>query len=85
MDDAKNAVPDFNPDVLRLITAIQMVSLVLMILATAVAFVSLATAKRQEMMSETLLKQSGGIQDILAQRLHETHCQVENYRTGNGN
>jgi hypothetical protein len=68
-----------------LITAIQMVSLVLMILATAVAFVSLATAKRQEMMSETLLKQSGGIQDILAQRLHETHCQVENYRNGNGN
>jgi hypothetical protein len=85
MDDAKNAECGYSRDVSHTITVFLMVLLVLTILLIVECSALLAISKRQEMMSETLLRQNGGIQDILAQRLHETHCQAANYRTGNGN
>jgi hypothetical protein len=51
-----------------------MALLVLMILAIVLLYALLVISIRQERMSETLLKQSGDMQKILAQRLHETQC-----------
>jgi hypothetical protein len=85
MDDAKNAGCGYSRDVSHMITVILMVLLALTILLIVECSALLAISKRQEMMSETLLRQSGDMQAMLAQRLHETHCQVENYRTGSGN
>jgi hypothetical protein len=84
MDDARPAECGSSRDVSRTITLIQMVSLALTILLIAECSALLAISKRQEMMLETLLRQSGERQDISAQKLHETHCQVENYRNGSG-
>jgi hypothetical protein len=45
----------------------------------------LAISKRQEMMLETLLRQSGERQDISAQRLRETHCRAGSCLNGSAN
>jgi hypothetical protein len=40
--------------------------------------------RKQEMTLETLLRQSGDMQKILAQRLHETQCQAGERQNGSG-
>jgi hypothetical protein len=84
-DDAKLVECGFSPHELRSTTSILMVLLALMILQTVLCCALLAIAKRQGAMSELLLRQSGGMQEILAQRLHETQCQAEERQNGSGN
>jgi signal transduction histidine kinase len=68
-----------------MITKHLMALLVLMILAIVLLYALLVISIRQERMSETLLKQSGDMQKILAQRLHETQCQAGERQNGSGN
>jgi hypothetical protein len=85
MDDVKLVECGFSHHVLRSTTLILMVLLALMILTTVLCSALLAISKRQEMMLETLLRQSGGMQKILARKLHETQCQAGGYRNGERN
>jgi hypothetical protein len=62
-----------------------MALLVLTTLAIVECSALLVIAKRQEMMLDELLKRSGGMQEILAQRLRETQCQAVERQNGNGN
>jgi hypothetical protein len=55
-----------------------------MILQTVLCCALFAIAKRQGAMSELLLRQSGGMQEILAQGLHETQCQAGEHQNGSG-
>jgi hypothetical protein len=74
-DDAIPAGWGFSHHGLRSITSILMVLLALMILQTVLCCALLAIAKRQGAMSELLLRQSGGMQEILAQVLHDSRSQ----------
>jgi hypothetical protein len=84
MDDATNAACGFSPHVLRSTTLILMVLLGLMILTTVLCSALLAISKRQEMMLETLLRQSGERQDISVLINPETRYQVGSYPNGSG-
>jgi hypothetical protein len=68
-----------------MITRTLMALLVLMILLIVECSALLVIAKKQDATLETLLKQSGDMQEILAQRLHETHCQAGERQNGSGN
>jgi hypothetical protein len=68
-----------------MITRTLMALLVLTTLAIVECSALLVIAKRQERTLETLLKQSGDMQKILARRLHETQCQAGDRRNGSGN
>jgi hypothetical protein len=68
-----------------MITRTLMALLVLTTLAIVECSALLVIAKRQEMMLDELLKRSGGMQEILAQRLRETQCQAVGRQNGNGN
>jgi hypothetical protein len=85
MDDARPAECGYSRDVSHMIMRYQMVLLVLTIFITVACYALIVISKRQEMMLETLLKQSGDMQSMLGQRLHETHCQAGSYRNGSGN
>lgn len=60
------------------------VLLVLMILQTVGLFALLAIAKRQESMSNELLKRSGNMQDTLELYNPTTRSQEESFRYGSG-
>jgi hypothetical protein len=66
-------------------TLTQTVSLVLIILITVESSALLVISKRQEMMLETLLRQSGERQDTSVLINPETRSQVGSYRNGSGN
>jgi hypothetical protein len=85
MGDVNRAGCGYSQDVSRTITLIQMVSLALTILLIAECSALLAISKRQEMMLETLLRQSGERQDISAQRLRETRSQAGSCPNGSAN
>jgi hypothetical protein len=85
MDDVKTVGCGYSRDVSHMITVIQMALLALTILLIVECSALLAISKRQEAMSETLLRQSGDMQAMLAQRLHETRYQEGSSRNGNGN
>jgi hypothetical protein len=85
MDDAIPAGCGFSHHGLRSTTSILMVLLALMILQTVLCCALLAIAKRQGVMSELLLRQSGGIQEILAQGLHDSRSQEGSDPSGKRN
>jgi hypothetical protein len=82
MDDVKTAVRDLSQDALHTITPILMGLLVLTILLTVLCSALLAISKRQEMMLETLLRQSGERQDTLVLSNPETRSQVGRHQNG---
>jgi hypothetical protein len=68
-----------------MITRTLMGLLVLTILAIAECSALLVIAIKHDAMLETLLRQSGDMQKILAHRLHETPCQAGEHQNGSGN
>jgi hypothetical protein len=68
-----------------MITKHLMALLVLMVLAIVLLYALLVISIRQERTLETLLRQSGDMQEILAQGLHETQCQAGEHQNGSGN
>jgi hypothetical protein len=84
-DNVKLVECGLSPHELRTITLILMALLALMILTTVLCSALLAISKRQEMMLETLLRQSGERQDTLALTNPETRSQAGGYRNGGRN
>jgi hypothetical protein len=84
MDDAKLAACGFSQDVLRSTTLIQMALLAFLLLTTVLCSALLAISKRQEMMLETLLRQSGERQDTSVLINPETRSQAGRIRDGSG-
>jgi hypothetical protein len=84
MDGVKLAACGFSQDVLRSITLIQMALLAFLLLTTVLCSALLAISKRQEMMLETLLRQSGERQDTSVLINPETRSQAGRIRDGSG-
>jgi hypothetical protein len=84
MDDVNNAQCDCSQAELHSIIAILTALLVPTILLTAMSYALLVTSKRQEMMLETLLRQSGEKQDTLVLRNPETRSQAGRIQDGSG-
>jgi hypothetical protein len=84
MDGVKLAGCDCNQDELHTITSILMALLVPTILLTAMCYALLVISKRQEMMLETLLRQSGERQDTSVLINPETRSQAGRIQGGSG-
>jgi uncharacterized membrane protein YqiK len=84
MDDVKLAACGCSRDVSRTIMLIPILLLALMILIIALYYALLVISKRQEMMLETLLRQSGERQDTSVLINPETRSQAGRIQHGSG-
>jgi hypothetical protein len=84
MGNVMSVESDLNQDVSHTIMLSLMVLLVMLGLITVLCSVLLVISKRQEMMLETLLRQSGERQDTSVLINPETRSQAGSYRNGSG-
>jgi hypothetical protein len=84
-DDARNAESDSSLEGSHTIMTTLTVLLVLTIFVIVLCCALLAIAKRQGSISELLLRQSGGMQEILAQGLHDSRSREGSDPSGKRN